>query len=342
MARQLQKASDEARRGALTEARTRELLSEVLESVNGEGLRIFTLREWLDQFVKRKRKSRSDATARRHEQMAREFVDFLGRRADLNIAAITSKDVSDFRDHREGQGLAPATVNLDLTILSSAFNSAWKQGHVSVNPCAAIEPLKDKPERKHVFTPEQVSALVKTAKGEWKGLILVAFYTGARLSDCANLRWRDVDLVSEIKTLRFQPRKGGGEVVTAIHPSLEDYLLALPTPNSDEAFLFRSLAERNSSPLSKAFRHIMEAARIEQRLIRERGKSGRSVNALSFHSLRHSFSSILANAGVSEERRMALTGHSTRDMHQRYSHHDLERLRDAVALLPTITTAGEP
>ena len=41
MARTLQKASDEARRGALTEARTRELLSEVLQSVNGEGLHVF-------------------------------------------------------------------------------------------------------------------------------------------------------------------------------------------------------------------------------------------------------------------------------------------------------------
>ena len=337
MARALQKASDEARRGALTEARTRELLSEVLQSVNGERLRIFTVREWLDQFVKRKRKSRSEATARRHEQMAREFVEFLGRRADLNIAAITSKDVSDFRDHREGQGLAPATVNLDMTILSSAFNSAWKQGHVSVNPCAAIEPLKDNAQRKATFTPEQVSALVKTAEGDMRGLIFSGFYLGARLGDCANLRWRDVDLVSEIKTIRFQPRKGGGEVVTAIHPALEDFLLSLPTPKSDEEFLFPSLAGRNASPLSKAFRHIMEAAHIEQRKIREPGKSGRSVNALSFHSLRHSFSSILANAGVSEERRMALTGHTTRDMHQRYSHHDLERLRDAVALLPKIT-----
>ena len=36
MARALQKAADEARRGALTEARARELLGEVLQSVNGE------------------------------------------------------------------------------------------------------------------------------------------------------------------------------------------------------------------------------------------------------------------------------------------------------------------
>jgi integrase len=337
MARTLQKAANEARRGALTEARTRELLSEVLQSVNGEGLRVFTVKQWLGHFVKQKKKSRSDKTAARHEHMMREFVEFLGRRADLNIAAVTSKDISDFRDRREGQGLAPATVNLDIIILSAAFNSAWKQGHVLVNPCAAIEPLKDKPQRKHVFTPEQVSALVKTAEGDWKGLILAGFYLGARLCDCANLRWRDVDLVSEIKTLRFQPRKGGGEVVTVIHSALEDYLLSLPTPESDEEFVFKSLAQRNASGLSNAFRKIMKRAGIEQIVIREaKTQAGRSVVALSFHSLRHGFASILANAGVSEERRMALTGHSTRAIHAKYSHHDLERLGEAIAVLPRL------
>src|SRR5947207_14654453 len=336
VAHRLQKASDEARRGVLTEARTRELLSEVLQSVNGEVMLVFTLEKWLDHFVKQKRKSRSDKTAARHEQMMREFIEFLGPRARLNIAAVTSKDIADFRDHREGQGLAPATVNLDITILSAAFNAAWKQGHISVNPCAAIEPLKDKAQRKHVFTPEQVSALVKTAEGVWKGRVWLAFYTGARLSDADNLRWSNVDLVSEIKTVRFQPTKGGNEVVTAVHSALEDFLLSLPTPKSDEAFLFPSLAQRNDSPLSKAFRKIMEEAQIEQRVIRERSKSGRSVNALSFHSLRHSFSSILANAGIAEEVRMTLTGHTTRAIHRGYTHHELQRLRDAVSVLPRI------
>jgi integrase len=307
----------------------------VLQSVNGEGLHVFTVEQWFDHFVKQKRKSRSAKTAARHEQMMREFIKFLGHRARLNVAAVTSKDIADFRDHRQSLGLAPATVNLDITILSSAFNSAWKQGHVSVNPCSAIEPLKDKVQRKQVFTPEQVSALVKTAEGDWKGLILVAFYTGARLNDCANLRWRDLDLVSH-KTIRFEEGKSGGEVVTVIHPALEDYILSLPAPKSDDAFLFPSLARRNVSPLSKYFRAIMEEARIEQRVIRERSKSGRSVNALSFHSLRHSFSSILANAGIREELRMALTGHTTRAIHQRYTHHELAALRDAVAVLPRI------
>jgi integrase len=337
MARALQKAADEARRGALTEARTRELLSEVLQAVNGEGLRVFTVAEWFAHFVAQKKKSRSAKTGARHAQTMRDFIEFLGLKARLNIAAITSRDIASFRDKREALGLAPATVNLDVIILSSAFNSAWKQGHINVNPCAAIEPLKDKPHRKSVFTPEQVSVLVKTAEGDWKGLILAGFYLGARLSDCANLRWRDIDLVSDIKTIRFFPRKGGGEVVTVIHPALEDYLLSLPAPKSDEEFVFKSLAQRNASGLSNAFRKIMDQAHIEQREVRKRiSKGGRSVSALSYHSLRHSFATTLANAGIPEELRMLLTGHTSHVHHQKYSHHDLERLRDAVSVLPRI------
>ncbi len=336
VARTWEKASEEARQLRLTEARAREVISELMRSVGGESLRVFTVEQWFEHIVKGKRKSRSDRTAVAYEKTMREFVEFLGPRAKLNIAAVTSRDIAEFRDRRHAKGLAPATLNLDVTMLSSVFNAAWRQGHVSVNPCLAIEPLRDRPQRKGVFTPEQVSALLNVAKGDWRGLVLAGFYTGQRLNDLANLRWRDVDLVSEIKTIRFEPRKTGAEIVTVVHPVLEDHLLSLPTAKSDDAFLFPSLAQRKVSPLSKEFSLLMEAARIEQRVIRERSKSGRSVNALSYHSLRHSFSSILANAGVSEERRMALTGHRTRDVHAKYTHHELERLRDAISVLPVI------
>jgi integrase len=299
---------------------------------------VFTVEQWFDHFVGQKLKSRAVATGKRHVQTAREFLEHLGPKARLNIAAITPKDIADFRDRRQSLGLAPATVNQDVKMLSAGFNVALRQGHISVNPAIALEPVKDKPKRKGVFTPEQVAALLKTAKGDWKGLILLAFYSGQRLLDCANLRWRDVDLVSEIPTIHFLTRKTGAEIVTVIHPSLVDHLLSLPTPKSDDEYLFPTLSGRSiGGPLSKQFGELMEEAHIDRGVIRKRTTTdSRSVSALSFHSLRHSFSSILANAGVSEERRMALTGHSSRDMHQKYTHHQLEQLRDAIALLPRL------
>jgi integrase len=350
MAHTLQKAANEARQHRLTEARTRELLSEILQSVNGEGLRMFTVAEWFDHFVKQKQKSRADKTALRHEQMMREFVEFLGYRARLNIAAITSKDIADFRDHRERLALAPSTLNGDVTILSAAFNAALKQGHVSVNPCAAIEPVRDKvTARKDTFTPGQVRALITRADGDWPGLIRIAFYCGQRLGDCASLQWKQINLLGDIKTIRFQQGKTGREIVTVIHPELEKFLRSLHkqrkvvplSSQSDEAYVFPSLAQqaqRNISPLSKAFRKLMARTGIRQHVIRDRNASGsgRRVNALSFHSLRHGFVSCLANSGVPEEIRMALAGHTSREMGQRYTHRELAIYRDAVAVLPRV------
>jgi len=342
MCMQWQRAADLARQRALTEERAREVISEIVASVHGgEGLRTFTVRQWFDNFRKIKAKSQSPKTALKYDHVAQQFLDFLGPKADLNILAITSEDVRKFRDRREASGLSATTLNDDLTILSAIFNGAWRDHVISNNPCTAVEAVKDKlskkKRRKEPFSPEQVAALIKTAEGDWKGFILVAFYTGARLNDCANLRWRHVHLLSKVKKIAFDVAKTGDEIEVPMHAALEDYLLSLPTPKSDEEFLFPSLAERRSTNLSKQFSRLMEDAHIDNRDIRKRGQgAARNVRALTFHSLRHAFVSQLANANVSEEQRMELTGHTTRDIHKLYTDLKLEQLQKAVALLPSL------
>jgi integrase len=347
MAYALHKAGREAKAKSLTEARTRDLLSEILQSVNGVGLRVFTVARWFDHFVKQKQKSRADKTAAAYEQVRDQFIEFLGRRAHENIAGVSSEDIAAFRDHRESLGLAPNTLNKDVDCLKAAFGAALKQGHISVNPCAVIENVKDKTTaRKATFTPAEVTALIEAADGDWPGLIRVAFYSGQRLGDCANLQWKQIDLAGRIKTIRFQQSKTGREVVVVIHPALEKFLSSLRehrkvvplSSEDDEVFVFSGLAQRNISPLSKYFRGLMARAGIKQRVIRERDESGsgRRVNAKSFHSLRHGFVSCLANSGVPEEIRMALAGHTSREMGQRYTHRELAIYRDAVAVLPRI------
>jgi integrase len=63
-----------------------------------------------------------------------------------------------------------------------------------------------------------------------------------------------------------------------------------------------------------------------------------------FHSLRHSFNSALANAGVAEEVRMKLTGHSSKAMNERYTHLQVDSLKKAMSSMPLFgakTDAGE-
>jgi integrase len=106
-----------------------------------------------------------------------------------------------------------------------------------------------------------------------------------------------------------------------------------------KAPVFPGLAGKSGagkSGLSMQFKRIMERAKIKGRLLREANGAGRSQSSLSFHSLRHSFNSAMANAGVSSEVRQKLTGHSSAKMNAQYTHHELEELRIAVSVIPSI------
>jgi len=82
----------------------------------------------------------------------------------------------------------------------------------------------------------------------------------------------------------------------------------------------------------------MARAKIAGEVLHERkeGSKGRTVNSLTFHSLRHSFNSAMANAGVSQEVRMKLTGHADTATNAGYTHHELEPLRKAIESIPGI------
>ena len=60
----------------------------------------------------------------------------------------------------------------------------------------------------------------------------------------------------------------------------------------------------------------------------------RQLSRRTFHALRHSFTSALANAGVAPELRMKLTGHKSAAVHRGYSHHEMKTLAEAVAKMP--------
>jgi integrase len=118
-------------------------------------------------------------------------------------------------------------------------------------------------------------------------------------------------------------------------------LLTLPAPSrrNEDAFVFPNLANRQSGGahgLSFTFKRIMKKARIQLEVVRRGTGEGRDVMNLSFHSLRHTFNSIMANKGVAQEIRQKLTGHASPEMNKAYTHHELEPLRAAIELLPSV------
>jgi integrase len=330
--------------GEITENNLRRILSQTLERVEGRKLAHPTASEWLEQWIETRAGAISDRTKLKYVQVKDAFLQSLGRRRNAKLESIGLKDFLDFRNQLLEGGRTPQTADhLVRKVLASPFTLAVKLGYLEANPLASLPPLKSTRIEKGVFSAEEISKLIAVSTPDWHGAILVGYFTGARLKDVCNLRRGNVDLEKRIIT--FRAGKTGQLITVAIHPELEEHLLSPALSDNPKAFLFPSLAGKSGggkSGLSMAFKRIMEKGGVEAGLARARpGAKGRSFSLRSFHSLRHSFVSALANSGVSVEVRRKLTGHASDEMNRVYSHYELETIRQAVTAIPRLPEKTE-
>jgi integrase len=327
------------RQGAVTEANLRRILSAALERTEGRPFVHPSVATWLEQWIETRTGAIAQGTKFKYVQVKDAFLQSLGRRRDAKLESIGLKDFLDFRNQLLKEGRTPQTADqLVRKVLASPFTLAVKLGLLSMNPLMGLPPLKSTRIEKGIFTGEEISKLIAAASPDWRGAILVGFFTGARLKDVCNLKWSNVDLKKRLIT--FRAGKTGQLITVAIHPELEEHLLSLKSPDDPKAFLFPSLAGKSGagkSGLSMAFKRIMERAQVDAGVARVRsGAKGRSFSLRSFHSLRHSFISAMANSGVSSELRRKLSGHASEEMHSIYTHHELETIRQAVSAIPRL------
>jgi integrase len=328
----IERAEELGRDRLLTEERAKRIIGEILERTTGASLRNDSAEEWFSHWLDAKARVRSKQTMLTYRQVIRDFQRSLGHKASLPLAHITSKDVLKYRDAITATGKRARTANLAMRVVSAALNAAFRQHLIDNNPATALETLRTQSSERGTFTPQQISKLVAAAEGDWRGAILIGYFSGARISDVANLRWDAVAWNEKI--LRFTQRKTGKDIVIPLHEQLERELLK--SPGIGNAPMFPTLAGKDTGGvhgLSEQFNVIMEKAGVEGKLT----SGGRRVlSSLTFHSFRHTFNSAMANAGIPQEIRQKLTGHSSAEMNRTYTHIEWEPLRAAIAVLPAI------
>lgn len=346
----------EIERETFTAPTARKYLAKLLAIATGEELHAYTLETWSAEWLRRKARDSSKATMARYKSHADAFLAWLGdERRKKPLESITPQHVREWKESLQDAGRAGKTVLSYVKDLGAIYRAAMREGIVSFNPCGttiADTDTSDSHERKP-FKKADFDKLLKAAPtDQWRGLILAAAFTGLRLGDAARLSWASVDLDAKVITLvPSKTKKKKREVRIPIQADLLAYLEAAPvTDDSPAAPVFPKLARmevNGSKGLSDAFVEIMATAGVDRgkpsRVIEE-GQTkgvGRITYELGFHSLRHTFTTWLRSAGVSEEDRMALTGHSTRDSHAIYSHSDEAALRDAIDKLPTLKTPSK-
>ena len=344
VANELEDASREAREGRLTETRARKAIADIYAMANRSNLPTSKIGEFFDSWLARKTLEVEGSTSLRYTSVKKALLEHLGDRVQLDLSHLTARDITSFRDIL-AERVAPTTVNISLKIVRSALQQAKRDGIIDSNVAERVSQLKHSGGfERRPFTIAEIKKVLAVADGEWRSLILFALYTGQRLADVASLRWSNLDLMRG--TISLQTGKTGRRQLIPMAKPLFKHVQTRSAGSDPKAFLFPGAAAAlkdggASGTLSNRFYDILVAAGLAK--LRTHKKTGngrsarRSLNALSFHSLRHTTTSLLKNAGTNDSVARDIVGHDSAAVSANYTHIDEKTKRKALNTLPNLS-----
>jgi len=195
MAVEWEKAASLASEGRLTEAQARTVINSILEHVGQESVTFYKINDWFEEWVEGKRKSSQAATYKKYQPVVCRFLKHLGAKAEMGLASLTPTNIRSFRDLLSKEGRAARTVNHIVSkILSAPLSKATALGYMPINPCKAVEPLKEETTEAGVFSLEQIANLLKAApSNDWKDKTRPFRHLQPTHSNMGS-EWRDVAL----------------------------------------------------------------------------------------------------------------------------------------------------
>lgn len=354
VAESFEQAARLAGAGELVRATATKLLNELMERTTGEGLDTRSTLEFLEDYqAALAGRGTKQATLNRYKPVFQAFISHLGeQRAKARLASITGMEIETFYAAELHAGKSAATAAFAVKVLNTAFEDAKRKAAIIHNPLPDVlkrlgQSARAASEERRPFTDPQVQLLLAVADKEWQGMVLLAYHTGIRLNDAANLTWQNIEngkllRFREQKTAHRKQRASERETVVVLAHDLTEYLASLPQPKKKDAPLFPSLHGKKSGSaggLSNTFARLLDKAGIDREQGDEKKGKGRRFSALSFHSLRHTMISRLANSDAPEAVTKAMSGHSTDEAHRRYVHLDTEAQSRVVAKAPRLWRA---
>ena len=237
---------------------------------------------------------------------------------------------------------AATTYNNHVCILREVFRVLADKAGVTNDPWAGICLRADDSISRRELGVDELVRLYKEASkmgSQWKLLVMTGIYTGLRLGDCCRLKWDCVNIergVIQVIPEKTKKHAHGHPVTIPIHRELNDILIL--TPEADrKGYVNPPVAEAYAShrwKIDEGLRRIFKFANITMS-VRVEGRRRKTVVA-SFHSLRHTFVSFSANAGVPLPVVQSIVGHTSTAMTRHYYHENEEVLRQAVEAIPSI------
>lgn len=345
---------DGAMRRKTVAAKDRNLLLEKFSELRTEidaGVVVMTpattvgvwLDHWLEDIVK---PHKTPMTVRSYEQAIRLYITpHIGTK---RLNKLTPDHIRVME--KAAQQKSPRFAQLSHAVLSKALNQALKDGKIARNPILAVEPPKYLPKVRSAFTAEVATKLIQTAfqRGHVEGCMwAMAFTTGTRRSELIGLTWDRVDLDKGVVDLGWQllrmrkdwtppagfearqcvgtlwwtkPKSKAGSRIVPLLPLMVEALKALKELDTGDNPHNLVWHHQDGRPITPETFHA-----AWKELLTEAG-----LDDAPAHSIRHTCATMLQAAGVDDQTRELLLGHSSAAVTRQYVHIDQTRQRAAV------------
>ncbi len=253
---------------------------------------------YLPQARCRKRSWRVD------ERIARQYLSPTFGRSRL--PRITRPAVESWLDGLSAAGLKPSTCNRILAVFKSVCAQAVAWGWLSQSPCQGVRCLRQPlpPARcLDAVDARRVLRALETSSAQEALALRLLLLTGGRKNEILRARWENV--CPETRVLLVPLSKSGAARQIALSDPALAVLAAIPRRDGSP-WLFPG--QRPDRPLADIYR-FWNALRLRLRL-----------GPVRVHDLRHTFASLLVNAGHSLYEVQRLLGHADPRTTMRYAH----------------------
>ncbi|QQS60487.1 site-specific integrase [Candidatus Falkowbacteria bacterium] len=274
--------------------------------------------DWFNTYVKNNNKLSEVNNKRSHLDSS--IIPYFGKKY---IDEITSYDIEKYKTYLSVvKEMSPKTINNRLCIISKCLKTAVEWGTLEYIP--RIKLLKVPPQRFDYLTVQESELLLRTAKGQWRDMILLGLRTGLRFGEIVGLKWENIDFTKNVlqvmqtvvRNVESSPKSNKIRTV----PLTKEVTEMLKDRSKDGKYIFQN---PNGSSLQGYFclRRLHEICREA------------SLRNVGWHTLRHTFASRLAENNISILAVKELLGHSDIKTTMRYSHINLSVLQDSIKSL---------
>lgn len=237
-----------------------------------------------------------------------------------------------------GRTLSPTTTNKLVRLLKALFRYAVMMEWLEADPTAKLQrqkrAKKAKKRRARTLRLWELQALLAKCAPRHRLFLSFLAFTGLRRSEAARCRWSWLDL-DQGELHVHEPKVEREEVaVLPLAPQLVELLRAVPEEKrSEHLFVWRVNADGTRRPVKSMRRAIASACTL----------AGVDPVAVSHHSFRHAFGSLLEDFGASRAVVRTLMRHDpdAGEMTDAYVEATPEKLRAAVERLAD-TVLGPP